>query len=322
MKLAAGGALGALFRATVPAATASTAPLLTAEDIATLAAQASHYAQRRSLREVHGHQAGDWPSAVLGRGLDFEEARPYNPGDDLRDMDWRTTARLGHPYIKVYREERQPVLHLVVDRGPSMRFGTRRRLKVCQAARLATLSAFAAAAANLAVGASLWDGSDRDFAPSHSRTQLLDLVRAVAAPAPPLPADRSESARDDRRLHRLLADLPRGARVLLLSDFTWLDEGNAATLGQLAQRVDLHALCIVDPAERTLPDVGLARFLDLADGRVRWLDTASAAARQAHTEAFAMQRAQRQDRLARLGVPLREVGSETDDLLTYLFSQS
>ena len=72
-------------------------PLLTAQDLATLAEQASVAMSLPVRREVHDHHAGDWPSAWLGRGMDFEEARPYTPGDDVRDMDWRTTARLGHP---------------------------------------------------------------------------------------------------------------------------------------------------------------------------------------------------------------------------------
>ncbi|MDP3123406.1 MAG: DUF58 domain-containing protein, partial [Thiobacillus sp.] len=102
------------------------APLIAAADMAGLAAQASLLATQ-PMREVHDHHAGDWASRWLGRGLDFEESRLYSAGDDIRDMDWRTTARTGRPHLKIYREERQPAVHLVVDRGATMRFGTRHR---------------------------------------------------------------------------------------------------------------------------------------------------------------------------------------------------
>jgi uncharacterized protein (DUF58 family) len=313
---------GRLFRRNTPAAIAPytpiNAPLLSAAEIAALAAQAAHLARAASRREVHDHHAGDWPSAWLGRGLDFEEARPYVAGDDLRDMDWRTTARLGHPFVKIYREERQPVLHLALDRGPTMRFGTRRRLKAAQAARIATLAAFAAAERNIAVGATLWDVRDLDLPPRHSRPGMLQLIGAFAAPCPPLPAEAAEGLHDGDRLHRLAAELPRGTRLLLISDFAWLGTSHAATLAHLAERSDLLAIRVSDPAEITLPDVGLARFLDLADGKARWLDTGSAAARASHAAAFAARRSETDALFARAGVRCLDLGSETDDLISAL----
>lgn len=294
------------------------APLISATDIAELAAQAGHLARAPSRREVHDHHAGDWPSAWLGRGLDFEEARPYIPGDDLRDMDWRTTARLGHPFVKIYREERQPVLHLVVDRGPAMRFGTRRRLKAAQAARVAVLAAFAAAERNIAVGATLWDSRDIDLPPRHTRSGILELVGHFAAPCPPLPLETDVALHDADRLHRLAADLPRGTRLLLISDFTWLDATHAASLAHLAERVDPLAVRVSDPVEHGLPDLGLARFLDLSLGEARWLDTGNATARAKHAVAFA-EREARADRIfTRAGVEHLNLGSEIDDLLPAL----
>jgi uncharacterized protein (DUF58 family) len=298
------------------------APILSAKEISELAGQAAHLARTASRREVHDHHAGDWPSAWLGRGLDFEEARPYVAGDDLRDMDWRTTARLGHPFVKIYREERQPVLHLVLDRGPTLRFGTRRRLKVAQAARVAALAAFAAAERNIAVGATLWDSTtprrDLDLPPRHSRPGMLQLIGAFAAPCPPQPAEAAEGLHDGDRLHRLAAELPRGTRLLLVSDFAWLNASHAATLAHLAERTDLFAIRISDPAEIELPDVGLARFLDLADGKARWLDTGSAAARASHAAAFAARRSETDALFVRAGVRCLDLGSEVDDLISAL----
>lgn len=294
------------------------APLLTSDDIAELAVQASQLVHAATRREVHDHHAGDWPSSWLGRGLDFEEARPYAPGDDIRDMDWRTTARLGHPFVKTYREERQPVLHLVVDRGPSMRFGTRRHLKVAQAARIAALFAFAASERSVAVGATLWDSSDLELPPRHGRSDILDLVQATVAPCPPLPAEAAEAEHEADRLYRLAADLPRGTRLLLISDFVWLDSSHEMPLAYLAERTDLAAVRISDPAERELPDVGLARFQDMKDENIRWLDTTTQAARSAHAAAFSEQRAGIDAVFSRAGVRWLDIGSEIEDLIPIL----
>lgn len=294
------------------------APLLSGDDIAQLAIQAAGLAQAPAKREVHDHHAGDWPSAWLGRGLDFEEARPYTPGDDIRDMDWRITARLGQPFVKIYREERQPVLHLVVDRGPAMRFGTRRHLKAAQAARISALAAFAASARNVAVGASLWDADDVSLPPRHGRSGVIELVRAAAAPCPPLPAQAAEALREGDRLQRLAEELPRGARLLLVSDFAWLGAEHELPLAHLAERTDLLALRISDPAERELPDVGLARFQDLNSGAIRWLDTGSAAARKAHAAEFARRRAQADALFGRAGMRCLDIGSEAEDLVQAL----
>ncbi len=290
-------------------------PLLSTADIAALSMQAAGLARAPVRREVHGHHAGDWPSAKLGRGLDFEEARPYSVGDDLRDMDWRITARLGHPYVKTYREERQPVLHVAVDRGPAMRFGTRCRLKVAQAARVAALAAFAAAERNAAVGATLWDVRDLDLPPRHARGGILELVRAVAAPCPPLQEETAEAVHEANRLQRLAEVLPRGARLLLVSDFAWLAAAHEMPLAHLAEHTDLTAIRISDPVERELPDVGLARFQDMHGGGIVWVDTGTAAARALHAAEFAKRRASMDSILRRAGVTHLDIGCETDDLV-------
>ena len=160
------------------------APLMSVNEIAALAGQASVLAHL-PVREVHDHHAGDWASRWLGRGLDFEESRLYSPGDDTRDMDWRTTARTGRPHLKIYREERQPAVHLVVDRGATMRFGTRKRLKVTQAARVAAILAFAATGQNGVVGATLWSREDETLPTRHGRLAALGLIDQAGAPCPP-----------------------------------------------------------------------------------------------------------------------------------------
>ncbi len=294
-------------------------PLLGPEEIRRLALQAGLLAAGPRQREVHDHHAGDWPSAWLGRGLDYEESRPYAPGDDIRDMDWRTTARADRPYLKIYREERQPMLHLVVDRGASLRFGTRRRLKAAQAARVAILLAFAAARRNAAVGGTLWDDTDLDLPPRHGRGGALALADAAATACPP-PEElrRTAPLQDLDRLIRLDSGLPRGARLVLISDYSWLTPIHEPVLARLAERLDMLAVQILDPAERALPDVGKARFHDLAMARQVQVDTGRGAVRQAHGDAFRRHHQAQADALARAGVAHLVIGGEVDDLSALL----
>jgi uncharacterized protein (DUF58 family) len=294
------------------------APLIAPAEIAGLAGQASLLA-RLPVREVHDHHAGDWASRWLGRGLDFEESRLYSAGDDIRDMDWRTTARTGRPYLKIYREERQPTVHLVLDRGATMRFGTRKRLKVTQAARVATVLAFAASAQNGVIGATLWDIEDTTLPARHGRIAALGLIERAAAPCPPL-ADPAETdpLRQADRLAMLEANLPRGARLVLISDFTWLISEHASALANLAARFDVWAIRIVDAAERALPDMGLVRFHDMASRQDVWLDTAQAAVRNACQAAFSRRLDAQAASLARAGVQYLQVDGQADDLAALL----
>jgi len=294
------------------------APLITAADIAGLAAQAGLLATL-PVREVHDHHAGDWASRWLGRGLDFEESRLYSPGDDIRDMDWRTTARTGRAHLKIYREERQPLVHLVVDRGATMRFGTRRRLKVAQAARVAAVLAFATAGQNGVISATLWDTQDETLPARHGRLAALGLIEQAAAACPPLsdPAP-TESLHFADRLAALEATLPRGARLVLISDFAWLTDAHEALLARLAARCDVWAIQIVDPAERALPDMGAACFHDMASGRRVWLDTTQTTVRGAVRNAFSSHLAAQAGRLARAGVRHQPMDSAADDLVALL----
>lgn len=294
------------------------APLIAAADLAALAAQASLLATL-PVREVHDHHAGDWASRWLGRGLDFEESRPYSAGDDIRDMDWRTTARTGRPHLKIYREERQPLLHLVVDRGATMRFGTRRRLKVAQAARVAAVLAFATTGHNGVIGATLWDAQDQDLPARHGRLAALALIEQAAAPCPPLTDPAStEPLHHADRLAALEAGLPRGARLVLISDFSWLAAAHEPLLARLAARFEVWAIQVVDAAERALPDLGLVRFHDMASGQGVWLDTAQASVRSACQSALARRLDAQAASLARAGVRHQRVGSEADDLVALL----
>ncbi|HKJ07820.1 MAG TPA: DUF58 domain-containing protein, partial [Gammaproteobacteria bacterium] len=219
----------------------------TLAEIAARVALQRHAAARRETRYRH---AGDFRSAHLGQGLDYEEARLYQPGDDVRAMDWRTTARTGRPYLKVYREDHDPALHLVIDRGPAMRFGTRTCLKATQAARIAAVLAFDACHGHASVGATLWEPEGAVIPAGAGMEFCLQLLRAAGAPCPPPAGAGGQAHWSFAHLgRRLSVAVPPDARVILISDFGALDEDDLPVLTAMATRYELHAVRVLDVAE-------------------------------------------------------------------------
>jgi uncharacterized protein (DUF58 family) len=290
------------------------APLLSDADLADIIqhVQAMDLAHQQP-KDVHYRQAGDYRSVYLGRGLDFEEVRLYQRGDEIRDMDWRTTARTGKPYLKVYREEHQPALHIVLDRGASMRFGTRTQLKVTLAARIAAVFAFAAMPGNTCIGGTLWQPGGFTLPCRNGEEGATQLVRAAIAACPPLQQDTHEEARTFAAMLRELdALLQRGSRLVLISDFAQLHEQDLPILMRLASHHNLLALQVLDSAEENLPNVGMMRFLDVATGKLRWLDTGSQHVRAAFRKEAAALHQQQQRLFERIGVRLHRCATDAD----------
>ncbi len=270
-------------------------------------------------KDVHYRQAGDFRSVYLGRGMDFEEVRQYQYGDEIRDMDWRTTARTGKPYLKVYREEHQPALHIVIDRGASMRFGTRKQLKVTLAARIAAIFAFSAMSANTCIGGTLWQSGGFTLPCMNGEEGATRLVRAAITPCPPLQQDTQKAARSFAEMLREVdALLQRGSRLVLISDFAQLHEQDLPILMRLAAHHDLLAVQVIDSAEENLPNVGMMRFMDVASGNVRWLDTGSQRVRSAFFQQAAVLHTQQQLLFDRIGVHLHRCSTDADEFQFFL----
>ncbi|MEW5973847.1 MAG: DUF58 domain-containing protein [Pseudomonadota bacterium] len=272
------------------------APLLNDEELAEIGALSAGLPEPVRLSERL--QRGEQASPFRGPGLDFEDLRPYQPGDDPRRIDWRVTARLRKPFVRVYGETRQAVTWVVVDRGPSMRFGTHARLKAAQAARLAALVLGGAGRAQEALALTLLDGDAHTSLPPRSgRAPLHAALEALRAACPP----RKDTA--PSRWSALLAELeltlPHGARLWLISDFLGLTREDEALLERLAARAELTLCPIEDASERELPKLGRVH-LQTAAGTME-LDTASHALRTAYAEA----RAARLGRLDELAGRLR-----------------
>lgn len=253
-------------------------PLLTPAELAELMQQAEQAAQLHHWQLVQGLQTGDWRSPRIGAGLDFEEARLYQAGDDIRHLDWRSTARRGQPHVKTFREERQQVWAIALDRSLSMRFGTRVRLKVAQGARAAIFLALTARALGMAVHASLWDGALHDRPAGQGAAADADLVDAFNAPCPPdlLQPQPDGDLRFESWLEHLQAQLPLGSRLWLISDAQAWSPAACAAVHALGERHALTFVRIADPAESTLPALGWA---DVADLRGRSAQTLHAGSR-------------------------------------------
>lgn len=275
------------------------APLLSEKEIAELIEQVNDLHTQH--RDVHRRHAGNFRSVYLGRGLDFEESRPYQRGDDLRDMDWRTTARSNKPYLKIYREEHQPGLHIVLDRSAGMRFGTIKQLKVTQGVRLSILFAFAAAKRGAAVSATMLEHNGFTLPATNGEAGAMQVLQAAITPCPPGSMQLGPS------LHATLAaldnQLPRSTQFVIISDFSALEQPDADFLQQLATRHELLLMQILDPAEKNLPNVGYACFWDNKAGAALWINSNDAKVREQFKDQADAFFATQQKMLQRIGAP-------------------
>lgn len=240
----------------------------------------------RSPRQL-GTMAGPHLSAFKGRGMEFEETRPYQAGDDVRSLHWRVTARTGRPHTKLFREERERSVLFWVDQRTPMWFATRGAFKAVQAARAAALLAWSAAGHGDRVGGLIFsEQGHRELRPRLGHKGVLHLIHRLAEPPPP-PADfdpqlcAQSLAASLGRLRRVAHP---GSLVFLLSDFRGLSTPARAHLAQLARHNDLVMLYLYDRLERQLPAGGRYR---LGDGRASLqLDASNADVRRRHLSHF------------------------------------
>ena len=228
-------------------------------------------------------RSGGHLSRFRGRGLEFDESRVYQPGDDARNMDWRVTARAGTPHVKLFREERERPLWLLVDQGPSMRFGTRVAFKSVVAAQAAALLAWAAADRGDRVGGLVFDEQGRFEHRPAARTQgLLPLLQALAGGgrAVGVAGLGDVTAAADQLVH-----LARpGSLIFILSDFNHLTPERSAWLARLGRASEVVLVHVRDPLEEVAPPPGL---YPVTDGQRRGLlDTGVASRRSTWQQRF------------------------------------
>jgi len=268
----------------------------------------------RTRGRVENIFGGEYQSAFKGRGIEFAEVRPYQVGDDVRNIDWNVSARRDETYVKVYEEEREQTVMLCVDVSASENFGARGRLKREVAAELCALVAFSAVLNNDKVGLLLFSDRVETFVPPRTgRRHVLRCIRELFTAEP-----ESRGTDLTAALRRTLRILRRRALLVLVSDF--FDDGYETMLRAAAQRHDVVGIEVRDPREEELPPLGLVDLTDAETGETVTLDTRTEAGRRAFAEAAQARREQTADRLRRAGVghvPVRTDGDYVEPLIAF-----
>jgi len=250
------------FFAPPPPPTVETDPMISSEllkEIQAIQVKTSHL--------VNEIMAGEYVTAFKGRGMEFSEVREYQPGDDVRLIDWNVTARMGHPFIKEFREERELTVMLMVDVSSSGEFGSGSQLKKEVSAEIASIMAFAAIKNNDKVGLIVFsDKIEHYIPPKKGRAHIWNLIRTILNFKP-------EGRRTDLTLplEYLLKVRKRKSSAFLISDFQ--ASGYENSLKRARQKHDITAISITDPREIKLPEIGLVHLEDAETGETIVIDT-------------------------------------------------
>ncbi len=258
-------------------------------------------------RLVNQQMAGHYQSVFKGRGMSFDEVRPYTPGDEPRMIDWNVTARTGEPHVKTFVEERELTVMLLVDMSGSMAFGTLKNQKRVMAAKLAAMMAFSAIANGDRVGlVAFTDTVEHFIPPKKGRKHVLRIIDKIL---------RFNPVGNGTNLDEVLNFIGRVQRrksvVFLISDF--MDDGFEKALNITAQRHDLIPIRVVDPAETDLPDLGLVLMEDGETGMPLLVDTGSRSVRAAYAETQSSHDERFDAQLKRYGVTPVTVQTNTED---------
>jgi len=208
---------------------------------------------------IRAGQSGGYASRFKGRGMEFEEARSYQPGDDIRSIDWRVTARTGEPHTKVFREERERPVFVSLDNRPAMHFATRGVFKSVLAAKLAGLVAWAAQQRGDRIGGQIFTGHVcRELKPQNGKYAVLRFLNAICDQED----DRAEQTviTLEQVLARLMHHARPGSLVYIISDFRGINDQVESHLARLARHCEVVLIFVYDPLESHLPDKGRYRF--------------------------------------------------------------
>jgi len=217
---------------------------------------------------IRAGQSGGYVSRFKGRGMEFEEARMYQPGDDIRSIDWRVTARTGKTHTKVFREERERPVFISVDNRPAMHFATRGVFKSVLAAKLAGLLAWAAQHHGDRIGGQIFTGNEcRELKPQNGRHAVLRLLNAIVCggdlsrPVSELATKVVLTITLEQVLARLMHHARPGSLVYMISDFRGINDQVETYLAKLSRHCEVVLVFIYDPLESHLPEKGRYRFI-------------------------------------------------------------
>ena len=255
--------------------------------------------------------AGKYHTAFKGRGMSFAEVREYRIGDDVRDIDWNVTARSNEPHIKVYEEERELTMMLMVDVSGSRMFGTTDLLKKNIITELAAVLAFSASQTGDKVGCIFFsDKVEKFIPPKKGRGHILMIIRELVSFVP-----ESNGTAISEAVRYLTGVNKKRCTAFLLSDFLNSKSDDVALNDALkiaTSRHDIIALKVSDPREREMPDVGIVELQDAETGRKVWVDTASKAVRQHYADAWREREANTLEMLLRNRIDVADISTESD----------
>ncbi|HKL07623.1 MAG TPA: DUF58 domain-containing protein [Bacteroidales bacterium] len=228
--------------------------------------------------------AGEYHSAFKGRGMTFSEVREYQYGDDIRNIDWNVTARFNHPFIKIYEEERELTVMLLVDVSNSRVFGTQTQLKKNLITEIAAVLSFSAIQNNDKIGVLLFsDKVEKFIPPKKGRTHILRIIRELIEFSP-----ENKGTNISEALRYLTNAIKKRSTAFVISDF--IDDDNETGIPRFDEAIrianrkhDVIGLRIYDEREKVLPPVGLIRMRDAETGNYAWVDTSSSKLRNQYT---------------------------------------
>jgi uncharacterized protein (DUF58 family) len=250
--------------------------------------------------------AGEYHSAFKGRGMAFSEVREYQYGDDFRNVDWNVTARFNHPFVKVFEEERELTVMLLVDVSGSGDFGTRNRFKNSMITELAAVLSFSAIQNNDKVGMIMFsDRIERFIPPKKGRQHILKIIRELIDHTP-----ESRQTNLAISLRYLVNVIKKRSIAFLISDF--IDENFEDALKIASKKHDMVGLWVYDIRETKLPDAGLLKVRDAETGNICWVDSSNIQVRRAYRDRYEKHKDEVEDILSKLGVDHVEIGAHED----------
>lgn len=250
--------------------------------------------------------AGEYHSAYKGKGMAFSEVREYQVGDPIKDIDWHVTARFDHPYIKVFEEERELTVMLLIDMSGSRNFGTRERMKKDIITEIAAVLSFSAIQNNDKIGVIFFtDKIEKFISPQKGRKHILRIIREMLDFEPDSTATNLSEA-----LRYLTNVIKKRCTAFILSDF--MDTEYLDALRIASNKHDLAALHIYDHRETELPSLGLAKVLDAETGESMWVDTANQNLRQAYAKNWQNHLNQSLEQFRKSGVDYTSIRTDQD----------
>ncbi len=251
--------------------------------------------------------AGEYHSAFKGRGMSFAEVREYQPGDDIRDIDWNVTARMNHPYVKVFEEERELTLMLLIDLSASQAFGTQGRTQRELSAEVAATLAFSAMQNNDKVGVIFFtDRIEKFIPPQKGRKHILFIIRELLSFEPA--GKRTDVSVAVEYLMRVIT---KRSITFLISDFLDTKDFSRPLL-VAARKHDLVGLRVFDPRMAELPDVGLLKVVDTETGHEQYVDTSSRIVRDHQKRWWALEESRLSQLFRMNGVDFVSMSTEGD----------